>query len=82
MFGNRDRTLGVATQAVELLLANEKLTAENAKLRAQLAEAKNLLRNLPGMMGGDDWVDFLDPNDERYVLIIISRLAGTQEVKR
>ena len=60
----------------------DELTAENAALRAQLAEAKNLLRNLPGMMGGDDWVDFLDPNDERYVLIIISRLAGTQEVKR
>ena len=50
---------------------NEQLTAENAKLRAELAEAVGLLHDLPDMMGGDNWGDFLTLDDERRVLAVI-----------
>jgi hypothetical protein len=44
---------------------------ENAKLREQLAEAVGLLRDLPDMMGGDNWGDFLTLDDERRVLAVV-----------
>ena len=67
----RIRAAQLHARLEEAATAHQQLTAENAKLRAELAEAVGLLHDLPDMMGGDNWGDFLTLDDERRVLAVI-----------